>query len=129
MALAASWPMDSRMEPKMGSSQEQVKLPRCPLSNHLRAPKDVKMEQKLWTLAFVLVLLRRWTLRQSPPFSQIMPHLNKTFFLFDQILPHEFGSCDSRQTKPSFLFGNRKLYIHLLQYLIEQRKTLMTYDI
>ena len=38
----------------------------------------------------------------SSPFSQIVQHLNKTFCLLHQHLPHEFGFCGNRQQNLHF---------------------------
>ena len=76
-----------------------------------------KMEQELWALPFLLVLLRTAGLclglakevgfeTRILPFFQGMQHLNKTSFLFHQQLPLKFGFCGSRQMKSPFLFGN-----------------------
>ena len=66
--LAATWLMamqalhaGSQRESGTDRSWEEVKLLGWgvrPLSIHLWAPKDYAMEQELWTLAFVLALLR-----------------------------------------------------------------------
>ena len=77
-----------------------------------------KMEQELWTLSLVLVLLSTFGLclgfaedmsfeMGSLPFSQISWNLNKTAFLFQPQVPFEFGCCSSRQKNPPFLFGNK----------------------
>ena len=63
-----------------------------------------QMQQKLWTLAFVVALLRTWLsffrgrkragiFDRSSPFFHAAQHLNKTYFLLHQYLPHEFGFC------------------------------------
>lgn len=72
-----------------------------------------KMEQELWSLTFVLVFLRtaRFCLdfveersfeTGSPPFSQIIQHLNKNFFPVSPASALEFAFCGSGD--PNFHF-------------------------
>lgn len=41
----------------------------------------------------------------SQPFSQVVCHLNKSFFFLHLHLPHEFGFLWQQASKPLFLFG------------------------
>ena len=79
VALAIKIPMavqvphtNSRMESEMKSSQEQARLPGWGLWQPPAGSKALyfKLEQELWTLAFVLDLLRGWALRWE---STILP--------------------------------------------------------
>ena len=69
-----------------------------------------KIEQQLWTLAFVLGLLGMaglfpWQKEEmviETGVCQIAQHLNKTSVLLYQHLPHEFGFNGSRQPNLQF---------------------------
>ena len=56
-----------------------------------------KLEQELWTLAFVLVLLGWWALSGVCPSPRSHSTWIKTSSLLYQHLPREFGFCGSRQ--------------------------------
>ena len=67
---------------------------------------DFKLEQELWALASVLVLLKEMGFEMSPPFSQIAQNLTKISFLLHQHLPHGFGFCGGREPNLFFFFFN-----------------------
>ena len=101
----------SKSELEVEQQLEQANLPKRPLPVGSKG-WSFKMEQKLWALPFVLVLLRlaglclgfaeEMTMRQGVPHS---PRLCSTgikllFFCFSTYF--EFGFCGSRQANSPF---------------------------
>ena len=117
-SLSSPGPMDTRRGPVTGSSGKWAKLPGWPLGSHLWASKDqaLKMEQELWALVFVLILLRTFGLylglleemnfdRGSLPISQITKYLNKILFLFAAALASWVWLLWQLVAEPSSLAG------------------------